>query len=134
MTKFPKSGARGQRWSAARRFQGWLASWAQARRRGRDLEAPAAPATPVITSIEYDQGTIWLDFTCATPGLVSTYNIFRSVDEEVHDLYASQPAPATRFYDFYPSAGNGFFHYYWIVAEGPGGWSDFSNLMSIQYP
>ena len=115
----------------------WLATWLQGRRRSRQVgtpAAPAAPAIPVITSIEYDQGSIWFDFTCATPGLVSNYQIFRSVDEEVQDFYANQPSPATRFYDLSPSGGGGFIHYYWIVAVGPGGSSDYSNLMSIQYP
>jgi len=218
MRKLPTLGSRGKSWSAARRFQGWLASWAQDRRRGRLLPAPLlvatwpslatwawtyanparwnaynslyggltyqfddwatgsgrqyapdggqhlmfivgvdangkeithrsnavrpddaiappiVPAAPVITSIEYDQGSIWIDFTCATPGLVTNYQIFRSVDEEVQDFYANQSAPATRFYDLSPSGGNGSLHYYWIIAQGPGGSSDFSNLMTIQYP
>ena len=67
------------------------------------IAPPTVPAAPVITSIEYDQGSIWIDFTCATPGLVTNYQIFRSVDEEVQDFYANQPAPATRFYDLSPS-------------------------------
>jgi hypothetical protein len=134
MRKLLPSEFRGRSWSAARRFNGWLATWAQERRRGRPVGTPAAPAAPVITAINYDQGSIWLDFTCATPGLVSNYKIFRSVDEEVQDFYANQPAPASRFYDLSPSGGGGFVHYYWIIAEGPGGASDFSNLITVQYP
>jgi hypothetical protein len=98
------------------------------------IAPPTVPAAPVITSIEYDQGSIWLDFTCATPGLVTNYQIFRSVDEEVQDFYANQPAPASRFYDLSPSGGTGSLHYYWIIAQGPGGSSDFSNRMTIEFP
>ncbi len=135
MTKLPNPGVRGKPWSAARRFHGWLATWAQDRRRSRQQEVtPAAPTAPIITSIAYDQGSIWLFFTCATPELVSNYKIFRSVDEEVQDFYANQPAPASRFDDLFPSSGNGFVHYYWIVAEGPGGSSAYSNLMTVEYP
>ncbi len=133
--KLPKIGVRGRPWPGARRFGGWLATWAQDRRRERQhVVTPVAPATPIITAIEYDQGSIWLDFTCATPGLVTNYKIFRSVDEEVQDFYDDQPAPASRFYDLSPTGGGGFIHYYWIVAEGPGGSSDYSNLISVQYP
>ncbi|MGC3956627.1 MAG: hypothetical protein QM813_01225 [Verrucomicrobiota bacterium] len=56
MTKFPKSGARGQRWSAARRFQGWLASWAQDRRRGRQHSVAPPPNAPVIVGGGYEDG------------------------------------------------------------------------------
>ena len=114
----------------------WLASWLQDRRRRRQAgtpAAPVAPASPVITAIAYDQGSIWLDFTCATPGLVSNYQIFRSVDEEVHDFY-DNAGLANMYVDYSPSGGNGYTHYYWVVAEGPGGFSDFSNLMTVVYP
>ena len=40
MRKLPLSGTRSKQWSAARRFQGWLATWLQDRRRGRLLPAP----------------------------------------------------------------------------------------------
>ena len=45
MRNLPSSGTRGKPWSAARRFQGWLATWAQDRRRGHLLPAPLLVAT-----------------------------------------------------------------------------------------
>lgn len=72
MTKLPKSRARGSRWSAARRFQGWLASWAQDRRRGRQnplLPAPVLrPANPSVA--------VW-DWSLANP---SRWNAYNSLD------------------------------------------------------
>ena len=45
MRNLPSSGTRGKPWSAARRFRGWLATWAQDRRRERLLPAPVLVAT-----------------------------------------------------------------------------------------
>ena len=69
MKKLPSLGSRGRRWSAARRFHGWLATWAQDRRRGRQnhlLPAPVlAPQTPSLA--------VWT-WTAANPARWNAYN------------------------------------------------------------
>ena len=69
MMKLPKTGVRGRPWSAARCFRGWLATWAQDRRRGRQnhlLPAPVlAPQNPSLA--------VWT-WTAANPARWNAYN------------------------------------------------------------
>ena len=67
--KLPKTGMRGRPWSASRRFQGWVATWAQDRRRSRQnhlLPAPVlSPANPSIA--------VW-DWSNTNPARWNAYN------------------------------------------------------------
>lgn len=52
MRRFPHQASRGRRWSPARRFRGWLATWLQDRRRARAAAAvPSGPNAPTLTSV-----------------------------------------------------------------------------------
>ena len=64
MVKFPKAQTGSRRWSDARRFRGWVASWLQDRRRGR-RPVPGESAVPPLGNLR-----LWLapDFLTELPG------------------------------------------------------------------
>src|SRR6478736_8860683 len=98
MTKLPKSVARGQRWSVARRFQGWLASWAQDRRRARKnhlTPPPPAPGTPLELSGSYTGSDIEINWYTVDEALVLYVSVEKKTAGEPDTNYweAAQVAP-----------------------------------------
>jgi len=109
MQKLPLLGSRGKRWSPARRFQGWLATWLQDRRRARQVVAPAAP---VITTGGFEWGAsavdwadLWVDWTFAHGSWpVASLEVWLSVDYGAYALVVTLASTESGYY--YPLATN----------------------------
>ncbi len=112
MTKLPKSGGT-RRWSVARRFQGWLATWAQDRRRSRQQPAQSpTPNAPEITGGGYEDGAtetgwwdVFIDWTFdhgSSP--VASMEVWLSTDSNPFVLWSTVSSAAPGY--FYPLASN----------------------------
>jgi hypothetical protein len=93
-------------WAAARRFQGWLTTWLQDRRRSRQVtESPLA--APVIHSGNFEWGLsepeyadVWVDWAFAHGAApVANIEVWRRVNIEPEALIATVPSSHVSFYD-----------------------------------
>src|SRR5262245_16819354 len=76
-------GSRGRRWTASQRFQGWLATWLQDRRRARAAAGlPAAPAPPnAPTNLVLTDVASWIELTWQdTASNELGFRVYRKVD------------------------------------------------------
>lgn len=98
MPKRPKTGVRGRPWAAARRFHGWLAAWAQDRRRARqNIVPPPTPNAPNISNgdfewdvSEFGFADVWINWAFvhgSSP--VATLEVWVSVNAGVYSLHAT---------------------------------------------
>ena len=123
MTKLPKSGVRGGPWSAVRRFHGWLASWAQDRRRDRVQPAPV-PNAPINLVAVDDLGSIalgWADQSANETG----FRLYRKPFNDPFTLRAQLFPNQTNFVDW--TAELGIPYTYYVVAYNAAGESARSN-------
>ena len=123
MTKLPKSGVRGGPWSVARRFHGWLASWAQDRRRGRVQPAPV-PNAPINLVAVDDLGSIALGWTDQS-GNELGFRLYRKPFNDPFTLRAQLFPNQTTFVDW--AAELGIPYTYYVVAYNAAGESARSN-------
>jgi hypothetical protein len=125
MMKPPKTGLRGRPWSATQRFRGWVASWVQDRRRGRQQLAPT-PNAPAITTGGYEWGATdpaWADvfiewsfdhgsFPVASIELwvsfdFGAYNLLDTVGSAEPSYYISMASNNEKIFDFKMRYRNG---------------------------
>lgn len=112
MTKLPKSSGTGRQWTVARRFQGWLATWAQERRRGRQQPVTTPPNTPEINGGGYEDGTtepgwwdVFIDWSFAHGSSpVASMEVWLSTDGGPFTLWSTVSSDAPGY--FYPLASN----------------------------
>ena len=79
MRMFPHQASRGRRWSPARRFRGWLATWMQNRRRELFVAAPV---------ISGNDGNNTVTITCATAGAAIHYTTNNTSPTRASALYS----------------------------------------------
>jgi hypothetical protein len=105
MRRFPHESRRARRWTAARRFRGWLATWLQDRRRDRQQPPPETPNAPVLTGhdVSWDVTTPnWADievyFTFAHGTFsVANLEVWLSVNLGAYALLATIASTATSY-------------------------------------
>jgi hypothetical protein len=127
----PLRGSRGRRWTAARRFHGWLATWAQGRRRKRVAAAlPAGPIAPGNLSLA-DVAT-WIELTWQDrSGDEQGFRVYRKVDGGSFALWQSLGPNVTTTQDVSVLTGHNYSYY--VTAYNAVGESAPSNTVSETY-
>ena len=132
MTKLPKSGSPGRRWSAARRFQGWLAAWAQDRRRARQnfVPPPTVPGAPQSLLVTDTGSLIELNWTLGT-GPITGQRIYRKVDGGAYALWQTVGAAVHQVQD--TDVVTAHLYFYYVVAYNAVGDSAPSNQSGVLF-
>jgi len=122
MRKLPRSGSRGRRWSALRRFHGWLAIWLA--RRHPPLPLPTPPNAPGSLIANGGMGYIsvsWSDLSTTETG----FRVYRRQWSAAFGILTATGPNVTSFIDW--TAELGVTYTYYVVAFNAEGASGASN-------